>query len=59
VDVLARIAQPAAEADPAFELTDETAPSVAEICHRLDGMPLALELAAAHAAMLSPAQARP
>jgi len=46
----------AAEAAPGFELTDETAPSVAEICHRLDGMPLALELAAAHAAMLSPAQ---
>ena len=34
-------------ADPTFELTDLTASTVAQICQRLDGIPLALELAAA------------
>jgi non-specific serine/threonine protein kinase len=36
----------AADADPGFTLTDENAPLVAEICRRLDGIPLGLELAA-------------
>ena len=41
---------------PSFQLTDSMAREVAEICIRLDGLPLALELAATYLNLLSPQQ---
>jgi predicted ATPase len=44
----------AASVKPGFIITRENARSIAEICHRLDGLPLAIELAVSHMRYLTP-----
>ena len=48
-------AERAAAVKPGFEVTAENAPLIAEICARVDALPLAIELAAARTKLLSPA----
>lgn len=49
-------AERATAVDPRFVVGDDNGPTVATICERLDGMPLAIELAAARVVALSPAE---
>lgn len=51
---VALFVQRAQKVKPAFDITTEGADSLAEICRQLDGLPLAIELAAARIKVLSP-----
>jgi predicted ATPase/DNA-binding SARP family transcriptional activator len=52
VDAVRLFVERARDADPGFVLDAATAPAVAHICRQLDGLPLAIELAAARVKVL-------
>ena len=53
-DAVRLFAARARAVDPEFELDDENVGAVAAVCERLDGLPLAIELAAARSKLLPP-----
>lgn len=55
-DAVALFAERARSAQPGFQLTAQNKSAVAQICSRLDGLPLAIELAAARIRVMSPEQ---
>ncbi|GAF49422.1 protein kinase domain-containing protein [Rhodococcus wratislaviensis] len=55
-DAVTLFAERAATTVPGFEVTEDNADAVARICIRLDGLPLAIELAAARLRTMSPEQ---
>jgi predicted ATPase/DNA-binding SARP family transcriptional activator len=53
-EALELLVERAAQVDPEFSLNSRNLATIVEICRKLDGIPLALELAAAHFAAMSP-----
>jgi predicted ATPase/two-component SAPR family response regulator len=56
IEAVNLFAERAAEVLPSFALDDTTSDAIYTICQRLDGLPLAIELAAARVKMITPAQ---